>query len=62
MPNRELDQFEIEDFCRDYGINIFISRLRIVYLISNLIFFFKEIDGYMEISVKKNIMVKETIE
>ena len=19
MPNRELDQFEIEDFCRDYG-------------------------------------------
>ena len=39
MPNKSLDQSEIEDFCQNYGFY-----------------------GYMEISVKKDIMAKETIE
>lgn len=39
MPNRVLDQAEIEDFCQKYGFY-----------------------GYMEVSVKKDLMVRETID
>ena len=61
MPSRELDQFEIEDFCRDYGTPFFYF-IYFPKLINKNKSFHKEIDGYMEISVKKDIMVKETIE
>jgi hypothetical protein len=72
ITSRKLEQAEVEDFCQHYGLSFFIDTFlwsfRNDFLpfngfkIINLNNFNKGFYGYIEISVKNDIMVKQTIE